>query len=109
MSDRDDLPGDGPVDPAAGGRRKVELNLDADTARGAYANATVVTHGRHEVVLDFVAALPHHRPQVVSRVVLPRAQAEALARTLRRTLDATPVRGSAGGRRPGAASDDEPN
>ncbi len=69
-------------------RPRVELNLDADTARGRYANATVVTRGRHEVVLDFVAALPHHRPQVVSRVVLPRAQADALAQTLRRTLDA---------------------
>lgn len=92
-------------------RPRVELNLDAETARGRYANATVVTHGRHEVVLDFVAALPHHRPQVVSRVVLPRAQAEALARTLRRTLDATPP----GGRTPGtpgappSRGDDDPN
>lgn len=86
---------------------KVQLNLDAETARGRYANATVVTHGRHEVVLDFVAALPHHRPQVVSRVVLPRNQAEALARTLRRTLDATPP-----GARPAAPSrrdDGDPN
>lgn len=86
---------------------KLQLKLDADTARGRYANATVVTHGRHEVVLDFVSALPHHGAQVVSRIVLPRGQAEALARTLRRTLDATPPGGPADGmpRR----EDDDPN
>lgn len=72
-------------------RRRVQLNLDAETAKGRYANATVVTQGRHEVVLDFVAALPHHRPQVVARVVLPRAQAEALAATLQRTLASRPT------------------
>lgn len=88
-------------------RPRVELNLDADTARGRYANATVVTHGRHEVVLDFVAALPHHKPQVVSRVVLPRAQADALARTLRRTLDASASSGT--GVVPGTRSDEDPN
>lgn len=88
-------------------RSRVELNLDTETARGRYANATVVTHGRHEVVLDFVAALPHHKPQVVSRVVLPRAQADALARTLRRTLDASEQAGAAAS--PGDRSDEEPN
>ena len=70
-------------------RRRVELNLDAETAKGRYANATVVSQGQHEVVLDFVAALPHHKPQVVARVVLPRAQAQALVKTLERTLAST--------------------
>lgn len=101
MSDERDRPvGDSTL------RKKVELKLDAETARGRYANATVVTHGRHEVILDFVAALPHHRPQVVSRIVLPRAQAEALAGTLRRTLEATPPGGPVAG---GARGDDEVN
>ena len=81
----------------SGTATKLQLKLDAETARGHYANATVVTHGRHEVVLDFVSALPHHRAQVVSRIVLPRGQAEALARTLRRTLDATPPGGPVAG------------
>lgn len=88
-------------------RSRVELNLDAETARGRYANATVVTHGRHEVVLDFVAALPHHKPQVVSRVILPRAQADALARTLRRTLDTSASSGT--GVAPGQRGEDDPN
>jgi hypothetical protein len=93
----------------AQGRRKVELNLDADTAKGRYANATVVSQGQHEVVLDFVAALPHHKPQVVARVVLPRAQAQALARTLERTL-ASGEQGRAGASRGDARkSDGEPN
>jgi hypothetical protein len=97
--------GDGGA-PGTPARPRVELNLDTETARGRYANATVVTRGRHEVVLDFIAALPHHRPQVVSRVVLPRAQAEALATTLRRTLDAD----AATPRTPGAPrGDDDPN
>lgn len=98
---------DDPQDEQGKTRPRVELNLDADTARGRYANATVVTHGRHEVVLDFVAALPHHKPQVVSRVVLPRAQADALARTLRRTLDASASSGT--GIAPGARGEDDPN
>jgi hypothetical protein len=100
---------DGSAPPEGGGQkpRRVELNLDADTARGRYANATVVSHGRHEVVLDFIAALPHHRPQVVSRLVLPREQAEALAQTLRRTLDA--ARAQPGTAVPSARSDEDPN
>lgn len=69
-------------------QRKVNMRIESSVARGTYANATVVTKGRHEVVLDFVAALPHHAPQIVSRVVLSHAQAEALAGTLRRTMDA---------------------
>ncbi len=72
---------------AGNARRKIDLSIDPAVAKGTYANATVVSHGRHEVVLDFVAALPHHKPQVVSRVVLPTQQAHALARTLTRTLE----------------------
>lgn len=89
------------------GNPRVELKLDVETARGIYANATVVTQGRHEVVLDFVAALPHHRPQVVARMVLPRAQAEALAATLQRTLASPPA--PAGTAPADRGSDDDPN
>ncbi len=86
-------------------RPKLELELPAETARGTYANLAVVSHGREEVVLDFVAALPHHKPQVVSRVVLPRSQAEALQRTLQRTLEQR----AAGAAAPTARSDEDPN
>ncbi len=85
--------------------KKLELQLDTETARGRYANLTVVSHGREEVVLDFVAALPHHKPQVVSRIVLSHRQADALAKTLRRTLDQR----AAGTAAPSARSDEEPN
>lgn len=105
MSESDDRPAGEPIADASSARKKFELKLDPETAGGRYANATVVTHGRHEVVLDFVSALPHHRPQVVSRVILPRAQAEALARTLRRTLDASAAGPIAGSRR----NDDDGN
>jgi hypothetical protein len=90
-------------------RRRVELNLDADTAKGRYANATVVSQGQHEVVLDFVAALPHHKPQVVARVVLPRAQAQALTKTLERTLAANEGAKGPAARRTTRKSDGEPN
>lgn len=69
-------------------RPKLELKLASDVAQGRYANATVVTRGRHEVVLDFVAALPNHPAQIISRIVLPTEQARALLTTLGRTLDA---------------------
>jgi hypothetical protein len=90
-------------------RRRVELNLDAETAKGRYANATVVSQGQHEVVLDFVAALPHHKPQVVARVVLPRAQAQALSKTLERTLASSEGAKGPAARRTAQKSDDEPN
>lgn len=90
-------------------RRRVELNLDAETAKGRYANATVVSQGQHEVVLDFVAALPHHKPQVVSRVVLPRAQAQALAKTLERTLASSEGGKGPAARRATPKSEGEPN
>ncbi|MEX2502525.1 MAG: DUF3467 domain-containing protein [Trueperaceae bacterium] len=85
-------------------RRKIDLSLDPAVAKGTYANATVVSHGRHEVVLDFVAALPHHRPQVVARMVLPKVQAQALARTLTRTLERAEAQGPTV---PGAATEHE--
>lgn len=110
MSDGDGRSRDGTGPGTPAGRGRLELNLEAETAKGHYANATVVTRGRHEVVLDFVAALPHHRPQVVARVVLPPAQAEALARTLRRTLDAAaPARSGATPPGSGADPDSDPN
>lgn len=90
-------------------RRRVELNLDAETAKGRYANATVVSQGQHEVVLDFVAALPHHKPQVVARVVLPRAQAQALVKTLERTLASNEGAKGAAARRTTQKSEGEPN
>lgn len=94
-------------------RPKLDLQIDRETARGSYANATVVTNGPSEIVLDFVAALPHQKPQVVSRVVLPARQAKALARTLARNVerwearhgvlpDPAPVN-------PPRTDDDEPN
>lgn len=68
-------------------RPKLDLQLAPEIARGAYANATVVSHGPAEIVLDFVAALPHGKPQVISRIVLPPRQAKALARTLATNLE----------------------
>lgn len=92
------------------GQKRLELDLPRDTARGAYANGTVVSHGANEIVLDFVAALPHHKPQVVSRVVLPPAQARALLRTLKHNLERWEATHGKGGT-PAARSghDEEPN
>ena len=99
--------GTGPKD-----RPKLDLHMDRETGKGAYANATVVSHGPNEIVLDFVAALPHQKPQVVSRVVLPPRQAKALARTLARNLERWEARHgvlpepTSGGAR---TDDEEPN
>lgn len=98
-------------------RTKLDLQMDRETGRGLYANATVVSNGPNEIVLDFVAALPHQKPQVVSRVVLPPRQAKALVRTLARNLERwedrngrLPEPAAAGaGRADGRNEDDEPN
>lgn len=105
MSDRDRTP-----KPQRG---KLDLQVDRETAQGRYANATVVSNGANEIILDFVAALPHHKAQVVSRIVLPPRQAKALARTLARNVEryearhgALPEPAPAPGPR---GEDDEPN
>lgn len=89
-------------------QKRLELDLPRETARGVYANGTVVSHGTNEMVLDFVAALPHHKPQVVSRVILPPAQARALLRTLRHNLERWEANHAQGGTS-ASGQDEEPN
>ena len=94
-------------------RPKLDLQMDRETGRGVYANATVVSNGPNEIVLDFVAALPHQKAQVVSRIVLPPRQAKALARTLTRNVERYEARhGALPDPTPAPAprgEDDEPN
>lgn len=109
MSDGDDGGNTG----GAPRRPKLDLQIDRETGRGVYANATVVTNGPTEIVLDFIAALPHQKAQVVSRVVLPARQAKALARSLARNVDRWEARHGTlpepAPTRPPRKDDDEPN
>lgn len=59
----------------------VDVKIDPETMKGAYANRVVVAHSRDEFIIDFVCDLPP-APQVVARIVTAPAHARAMLQTL---------------------------
>jgi Protein of unknown function (DUF3467) len=64
-----------------------EVEIDAATARGAYANVVMVNHTRTELTVDFAYLQPDGHALVQARVVLARATARDLVETLTSALD----------------------
>ena len=63
--------------------RRIEININEQTAQGKYANLEIVTHGPGEFILDFCQILPGlPKAQVVSRMILSPQHAKALMKTL---------------------------
>ena len=62
--------------------RQFKLEIDADTAKGRFANAAVVTHTDDAFFLDFALAYPRQPVRVLSRVITSPQHAKALLRTL---------------------------
>lgn len=66
---------------------RIEINLNPDTAKGAYANLEIVTHSPSEFVLDFCQLLPGlPKANVVSRLILSPSHAKALLNTLSQNI-----------------------
>ncbi len=64
------------------GTQQLKLEIDADTAKGRFANAAVVTHTDDAFILDFAFAYPRQPVRVLSRVITSPQHAKALLRTL---------------------------
>jgi hypothetical protein len=62
--------------------RPVKLEIDAETAKGRFVNAAVVTHTEDAFFIDFALAYPRQPVRVLSRVVMTPQHAKALLRTL---------------------------
>lgn len=59
--------------------QKLEIQIDDDTAQGAYVNLAVVNHNETEFVLDFIYVQPQApRAKVRARVVLAPQHAKRL-------------------------------
>jgi hypothetical protein len=63
-------------------QRHLKVEIDADTAKGRFANAAVVTHTDDAFFLDFALAYPRQPVRVLSRVITSPQHAKALLRTL---------------------------
>ncbi len=65
----------------------IDIELDAEVARGEYANLAIISHSPTEFVLDFAAALPGMpKPRVVSRVILTPEHAKRLLYSLQENI-----------------------
>lgn len=63
--------------------KRIEININEQTAQGKYANLQIVTHSPGEFILDFCQVLPGlPKAQVVSRLILSPQHAKALTKTL---------------------------
>ncbi len=62
--------------------QQLKLEIDAETAKGRFANAAVVTHTDDAFILDFAFAYPRQPVRVLSRVITSPQHAKALLRTL---------------------------
>jgi len=66
---------------------KLEIQLDEETAQGAYANLAVVNHSDTEFTLDFIFVQPQSpRAKVRSRVITSPRHAKRLLLALEETL-----------------------
>lgn len=55
---------------------RIDIEIDAETAQGKYANLAIISHSHSEFVLDFASLLPGlPKAKVRSRIILtPRAR-----------------------------------
>ena len=63
---------------------KVPINIDVETAKGAYSTVVYLTHTEEEFILDFGTMLPGmDGPVIVSRVIMSPQHAKRLQMALK--------------------------
>lgn len=68
-------------------QQRMEIELDAETAQGKYANLAIISHSPSEFVLDFAAVLPGvQKAKVKSRIILTPEHAKALMMSLQENV-----------------------
>lgn len=65
--------------------KEIQIKLDEETAKGAYANLAVITHNENEFIFDFIFAHPT-QGSVVSRVITSPGHAKQLLGALNENL-----------------------
>lgn len=66
---------------------RFEVELDAETAQGKYANLAVITHSPSEFIIDFAQMLPGMpKAKVKSRIVLTPEHAKRLLLSLQENV-----------------------
>lgn len=67
--------------------KRIEINLNPETAKGAYANLEIVTHSPTEFILDFCQLFPGlPKANVISRLIVSPSHAKALLNTLSQNI-----------------------
>lgn len=62
---------------------RIDIEIDAETAQGKYANLAIISHSHSEFVLDFASLLPGlPKAKVRSRIILTPEHAKRLLRSL---------------------------
>ncbi|CAN5817855.1 hypothetical protein BH23DEI1_BH23DEI1_21370 [soil metagenome] len=64
------------------GARPMKLEIDAETAKGRFVNAAIVTHTEDAFFIDFALAYPRQPVRVLGRMIMSPQHAKALLRTL---------------------------
>ena len=87
---------------------KIQVQIDDETAQGAYANLVLINHTESEFVLDFAFLQPvGGRAKVRARVISSPRHTKRLIAALQKNLDRFEER--FGVVDPGEPSDDEPH
>lgn len=77
-----------PLETPAGEPHDLEVEIDAQIARGLYSNVVLVSRSRTEVTLDFAYAQPDNRVVVQARIILAPDNARELIGLLSAQLEA---------------------
>ena len=65
----------------------INVEIDAETAMGSFANFALISHSATEFIVDFAAALPGMpKPKVRSRIVLTPEHAKRLLLSLQENV-----------------------
>lgn len=68
-------------------QNRLEIELDAETAQGQYANLVVITHSTSEFILDFAEMLPGMpKAKVKSRIIMTPEHAKRLLLSLQENI-----------------------
>jgi len=69
-------------------QKKLNIDIDAATAEGAYANLAVITHSDAEFVVDFINMMPGApKAKVKSRIILSPGHAKRFLNALKENID----------------------
>lgn len=68
-------------------KQEIKIEIDDQTANGAYSNSALITHSETEFIIDFIFVQPQNaKAKVRSRVVLSPLHAKKLSEALKENI-----------------------